>query len=376
MKKGPIIAGVVVVAAAAALFLPRALKPKAVMEEEPIPVVNVQTPETGTIELYRDLVGSVEPSDVVYLYPKASGEVLEVFVKPGDTVKEGQNICKIDTKQVESAKLSLDSAEIARNDAQTNLDRQQALFASGDIASAALEQAQTQAKNTQIQYENAKLNYDHQVEYSNVTASIGGKIEICDIEVHDNVSQQTLLCVISGAGSKSVTFSVPEKIVNQMAVGDPVTIEKSGSEYQGTVTEVSSMIDTATGLFKIKANVEDGGALASGSTVKLNALSDRAENVMTLPVDAIYYSGGDAYLYTYVDGTVHRVPVEVGIYDSEKIQILSGINASDQVITTWSSELFEGSKVQLADAAGSQATAAAAESESQTDVNTTETKAE
>ena len=238
---------------------------------------------------------------------------------------------------------------MGRNDAQRNLQRQKALFAAGDIASAAYEQAQTQAKNAQIQYETAKLNYDNQVEYSNITASIAGKVEICDIEVHDNVAGQNLICVISGEGSKAVSFSVPEKIAGQMQVGSRVRIEKNGSEYQGSVTEISSMIDAATGLFKVKASVEKGDALSTGSSVKLSVTSDKAENVMTLPVDAVYYSGGDAYVYTYDNGTVHHVPVEVGIYDSQRIQLVSGIGAEDEVITTWSSELFEGSVVQKAE---------------------------
>lgn len=351
MKKGVIIAGVVVAALAAAVIVPRALKPKAVVEEAPLPIVEVQKPQIGTIELYRDLVGKVEPSDVVYIYPKMAGEVIDVFVKAGDVVQEGQAICKIDTKQVDSARLSLESAQQALSDAQTNLSRQQALFAAGDIASAVFEQAQTQAKNAQINYENAKINYDNQMEYSNITATIAGKIEICDIEVHDNVSSQNLICVIAGEGSKAVTFSVPEKIAVQLNVGDTVTIDKNGSSYEGSVTEVSSMIDAATGLFKVKSSVDSGDALPTGSTVKLYVTSDKQENVMTLPVDAVYYSGGDAHVYTYDNGTVHQIPVEVGIYDSEKIQIVSGISGDDEVITTWSSELFEGSKVQKADAA-------------------------
>jgi len=303
----------------------------------------------GNIELFRNLVGTVEPSDVLYIYPKMAGEVTQVFVKAGDMVLEGQAICTIDTKQVENARLTLQSAEIGRADAQTNLQRQQALYAAGDISSVVYEQAQTAAKSAQIQYETAKLNYDNQIEYSNITASIAGKVETCDVEVHDTVSAQNLVCVISGEGSKAVTFAVPEKIVNRLQVGDTVTIEKNGSEYQGSITEVSSMTDAATGLFKIKASVEDGDALPTGGTVKMYVTSDKVENVMTLPADAVYYSGGDAYVYTCADGTVHKVPVEVGIYDSETIQIISGITASDKVITTWSSELFEGSQVQVAE---------------------------
>jgi len=347
MKKSVVIAGVIVVALGAVVAA-RALKPKSAEVEAPVPVVEVQTPQSGTIELFRNLVGKVEPSDVIYIYPKMPGEVKEVFVKAGDMVEKGQPICTIDTKQVDNARLTLQSAEMARDDAKRNLDRQQALFAAGDISSAAFEQAQTQAKGAQIQYETAKLNYDNQMEYSNITADIAGKIEICDIEVHDNVSSQNLICVIAGEGSKAVSFAVTEKVVNQMHVGDEVTIEKNGTDYHGTITDVSTMIDAATGLFKVKASVEKGDALPTGSAVKLSVTSDKEENVMTLPVDAVYYSGGDAYVYTYDNGTVHHIPVEVGIYDSERIQILGGVGEQDEVITTWSSELFEGSQVQKA----------------------------
>lgn len=348
MKKGVIIAGVAVVAVVAAIAVPRALKPKAVLEEAPVPVVEVVRPETGTIELYRSLVGTVEPSDVVYIYPKMGGEVTEIFVKAGDVVTEGQAICKIDTRQVETARLNLESAQQGLSDAQTNLSRQQALFAAGDIASAAFEQAQTQEKNARIQYESAKLNYDNQMEYSNITAAIDGVIESFDVEIHDTVSQQNLICVIAGEGSKSVTFSVPEKIVNQLQVGNQIMIDKSGTHYEGTINEISSMIDASTGLFKIKATVETGDALPTGSAAKLSVIAEKAEQVMTLPVDAVYYSGGDAYVYTYDNGIMHQVAVEVGIYDSEKIQILSGISAEDEVITTWTSELYEGASVQKA----------------------------
>ncbi len=113
------------------------------------------------------------------------------------------------------------------------------------------------------------------------------------------------------------------------------------------MTEISSMIDADTGLFKVKASVENGDALPTGSAVSLFVVSDRADQAMSIPVDAVYYSGGDAYVYTYDNGTVHHIPVEVGIYDSERAEILSGIQSDDLVITTWSSELAEGAKAQL-----------------------------
>ena len=350
MKKGIIIAGAAV-AVVAIVAVPKVLRSRTVLEEAPIPVVEVANPEPGTIELYRGLVGQVEPADVVYIYPKAAGEVMEVYVKAGDMVEEGQAICKIDTKQVDAARLSMEAARTAMDNANATLARQQALYAAGDIAPATFESVQTQARAAQIQYEQAKLNYDYQMEFSNITATISGKLESFNVEVHDNVSSQVLIGVISGEGSKAVSFSVPEKIVSQLHVGDTIRIEKNGSEYIGKISELSSMIDASTGLFKVKASVENGDALPTGSSAKLYVTSDKVENVMTIPVDSVYYSGGDAYVYICEDGIVHQVPVEVGIYDSERIQILSGIDDSTQVISTWSAELYEGSNVQTVDAA-------------------------
>ncbi len=347
MKKSVLIAGAAV-ALVAIVGIPQILRSRVTIEEATIPVVDIASPSTGSIELFRGLVGKVEPSDVIYIYPKAGGEVTEVFVKAGDRVEAGQALCTIDTKQVEAARLTMEAAKAAADNANATLARQQVLFAAGDIAPAVFEGVQTQARASQIQYEQAKLNYDYQMEFSHITATISGEVESFDVEVHDNVAAGMLIGVIAGEGSQAVSFSVPEKIVDQMTLGDTIRIEKNGSEYKGTITDISNAIDSDTGLFKIKASVEGGDALPTGSNVKLYVTADKVENVMTLPVDTVYYAGGDPYVYTYDNGTVHRVPIEVGIYDSELIEIISGIDATAQVITTWSSELYEGSKVQAA----------------------------
>lgn len=72
MKKKVVIAGVVVAVIAVAGPASAAMRKKPVEEETLIPVVNVENPQMGSIELYRSLVGKVEPSDVVYIYPKAA----------------------------------------------------------------------------------------------------------------------------------------------------------------------------------------------------------------------------------------------------------------------------------------------------------------
>lgn len=310
-------------------------------------VVKAQVPAVGDIRLTTGLTGTVEPSDVVYVYAKASGDITNVLVKAGDMVEQGQVLCEIDTEQVESAKNSMDAASVSLAEAQSNLSRMQILYASGDLSDQEYEQYSNQAKSARLQYESAKLAYDRQVEYSSVTAPISGKIESCDIEVHDRVSQSAQLCVIAGEGEKRVSFYVTERMMGNIASGDKLDIQKDGATYEADISEISSMVDSGTGLFKVKAELKNADAIATGSTVKLNLVTEHTENAMIIPVDAVYYSGGDGYVYVYRDGVVEMTQVEVGLYDSQNAEILSGLTADDLIVSTWSSNLYEGARVRL-----------------------------
>ena len=126
-------------------------------------------------------------------------------------------------------------------------------------------------------------------------------------------------------------------------LGFTQTQEKNGTEYNGVITEIGTMVDQQTGLFKIKASLEGADALATGTVVKLSVISEKAENVMTVPVDCVSYSGGQVYVYTYdqASGAARKVAIEDGLIGSERIQVLSGLDYSDQVITTFTKELYE-----------------------------------
>lgn len=316
-----------------------------------VPAVSVEKPQIRDIELASELIGTIEPASIVHVTPQGSGEVVSLGAATGDMVSAGQMLCVIDTKQVESSRLNMESARVTAGTAASSLQRMQVLFASGDISAQEFESAQNNAKSAQLQYENAKLAYEIQQQNSQVTAPISGRVETFDIKLHDMISPQVQICVISGEGGKSVTFYVTERVAAGLKTGDSLEIEKNGGTYRAVITEASTILDEETGLFKVKAAVEGGEALPTGSSVKLSVISEKAEAVMTVPVDTVYYEKGLPYIYTYEEGAVHKNAVEAGIYDSEYIEIRDGLSMDAQVITTWSSELYEGSSVRLADEA-------------------------
>ncbi len=321
--------------------------PRGMTQESTVTVVNAEHPTTGDISVTSNLTGTIEAADVVYVYAKAGGDVTAVDVKAGDIVSQGQVLMEINTEQVESAKNNMDSAQVNLSQAQSNLSRMEILYSSGDLSDQEYEQYQNNVKSAQLQYESAKLQYDKQVEYSTITAPIAGRVESVDVDVYDRVNQSGQLCVIAGEGQNSITFYVSQRMMQNLNVGDALEISKNGKTYSGSITEISSMVDSSSGLFKVKGDMESSDEIAIGSTVKLSLVTERAENVMLVPVDAIYYSGGKGYVYLYEDGKAKMASVEVGLYDSEHAQILSGVNADDMVVSTWSNNLYEGADIRL-----------------------------
>lgn len=375
MRKRTVVIWIIILIALAVLIIRKLTTKEQFSPGLEDPVVETTSTDTGNISTETALIGSIEPADVVYVYAKAAGDVTEVNVKAGEAVSAGDPICTIDTKQVENAKNEMESAQLSLQKAQEDLARAQVLYAAAGISDQEYQSYVNTAEQAQVSYNSAKTNYETQVEYSSVTASIGGIIELCDVEVHDTMAAGDLICVISGEGARMVSFSVTERIRAYLNVGDTIRIEKDDAEFEGTITEVSTMADTETGLFKVKAQVSGdsdiGPLLPTGSMVKLYVTSSHADDVMRIPLDCVYYDGGQSYVYTLdSDDVIHKVQIETGVQDEEYIQVISGISADDRIVSTWSSELEEGQHVRVvesseaesSDAEGSEAESSDAES--------------
>ncbi len=345
-KFGKFAAGAVIVGVLGAIVFFRMNQEETVMEAIPDPTVRVENPVEATIELKTGLTGTVSAAESVYVIATGSGEVLEVYAKLGDYVEKDQELFKIDNLQLDSAKIQLDAAKIQLQDAQTNLNRMKVLYESGDIAAQAYEQVVSGVEAAKLQVKGLQLAYDAQVDATVVKAPISGRLESFSV-VEKNMLSAGMVGVISSEGSKTVNFAVTERVQQGIKVGDPFTVEKNGMEYHGTITEVGTMVDMQTGLFMVKASLEDAEGIANGSMVKLYVTAQKAEDVLTVPANCVNYDDGEPFVYTYDEATglATKVMVEDGLVDAERIEIRSGLDYDDQVIVSWTRELYDGASV-------------------------------
>lgn len=316
-----------------------------VVQYETRPTVSVEYPAAGNITLYTEIVGEIEPQSKVTVLPKMSGELLDIYFQAGDYVEAGQVLCRIDSDALTSLQLNVDTAKVALNDANTSLHRIQALYDSGDVPQSNLEQAQSAASNARFAYEAALDQYNLHVEYMTITAPISGYVESRNVKVHDNVTPGTEICVISVNDQFQAVFGVTEKILQNLSVGDKVALEKNGTEYEAAVTEISSMVNPSTGLYDITAVLTEASSLTTGTRVKITLIMDRVTNVLTVPIDAVNYNNSIAFVYCYNNGIAEKTDIVTGIYDSERMEVVSGITKDSRIITGWSNELVDGAEV-------------------------------
>jgi len=356
MKIGRIVIAVIVVAAVAFTVYRFVGSKKVEVVTDTRPGVMTVEPERRNIVIYTEQIGTIAPTQSVSVFPKVGGEALSVNFNVGDNVNAGDVLATINSDALTALKIQMDAAKVTMNDTATALSRTQALADTGAVAPQVLEQARSAATSAALNYEAAKSQYDLQSSYTSIKAPISGVVETKGVEVHDMIAQSTAIATISGNSGMEVKFGATVDVQNHLKAGDQIKVLHNGTEYNGNITEISNALSSSTGLYDVKASLE-GEALQSGMKVKLTLLKNKADNVLTLPISAVMYSGNDAYIYLYREGKAVKKNVNVGIYDSDYIEIKDGINTSDKVISTWSNELYDGAEVLLSQNEGVESSA-------------------
>ena len=374
-----------VLCAALALTLAGCAEEKEPMLDRTV-TVETTAAQTGELSTESTYIGTISAEGTASVVSLVSGNVEEVMVSVGDTVSAGDPLCRIDD---ESARLALQNAQAAYQSAresynsaqagyggadlpvleeqlrlaQDNYEDTQHLFEMGAASQAEVDQANQALLSAQAGVEAARAGLSsaragiqsaqvgvnsaqYQLSLYNMTAPISGVVEAVNLTLNNFAASGTVAFVISN--NKTVTFYVTDQVRQTLTAGQEVSVVSDGRTYQGAVTEISGVVDAATGLFKVKAVINEAQSLPDGLAVELTTTAYRSSGAILIPSDAVYFDEGNAYVYVAQDGTVVRTEVTVGLYTADTIAVTSGLTAGDEVITTWSAGLKDGAPIRLA----------------------------
>ena len=334
---GKIVYFVVIVAiiAAAAFMIYKRLTFKKVEDFNAVPSVNVTHIRKGSLTKEISVMGNILPTDTYYVVAKVGGDIKNIYVKNGDFVKKGDPICDIDaSKEIEAAFIQYDTA-------RSSYERMQKLYQAGDISLQSFE-------SVKAQYDGYKLAYDTKVEYSTPVAVDDGVVENTNMTANTSINQGTVLCYITSEGAKEINFGVTERVLSGLNLNDPVKIEKSGKVYDGYISNISNLINAQTGLFNVKAVISSENNFASGIMAKVTLPYIKKKNINLLPNEIIYYEASMPFVYVVDnDGLVSKKYIEVGIENENYTEVITNLDKSLKIVSTWNNDLAEGTTVNV-----------------------------
>lgn len=161
-------------------------------------------------------------------------------------------------------------------------------------------------------------------------------------------SQAMPLVRLSQLSTLRLSVPVPESLVPSIQIGRPVEVRVNSMDrnFSGRIARMASRVDTATRTMVVEVDVPNPGrVLMPGMYAEVSVESAR-HDVLSVPLEALERTGSAARLYLIdKSGAIRVTPVQLGVEDARRAQILSGAIENDLVVTGRRTGLKAGDKV-------------------------------
>lgn len=306
--------------------------------------VTAETVQKLPINLDFSSNGNFTANQDLKLMAEASGRITSLLVKEGSHVTKGQVLAHIDA---EYASLDIQRIEDALSKLKTDYARYKSSYETGGVTKAQLDEVELGLKNTENQLQQAK----RRLQDAYVKAPISGVINKRSVEVGAMVGPGTELFEIVDVSKLKLKVNVNEAQVVQIKVGDKVAIGSSvfpDKQFSGTVSFIAVKADKSLN-YPVEILVDNPGkdaALRAGMYGSASFKFPKQDPAILIPRGSFIGSVNSGQVYVLGADSIAKVRTVVpGRILGDKVEILSGLEEGESVITSGQINLSEGVKV-------------------------------
>ncbi len=329
--------------------------------------VRVEKVKQGEIKAVVNAPGRVRPKTEVNISSDIMGKIIQLNVKEGDQVSEGQVLALLDDTR-ENAEL--ESAAANLKFIERSFERKRKLFKEDLISKEEFQQAEANYRTTLMTVKNARKTF----EKTRIITPLSGIVTQLNVEEGEIVvtgtmnNPGTVLMTIADLSEMEVTAAVDESEVIDIRIGQPAEIEFDAhpdTTFKGEVREIANTGSTQRGRtfeettnFYVKVAVLDSvGTLRSGMSASVDIFTAEKDSTLKVPIQSVVLRNpeqeeegqeddnpeGEEYerdnkkkvegVFVVNDGEVLFTPVQTGISDETHIEILEGVELGEKIVT-------------------------------------------
>ncbi len=320
---------------------------------------DLYTVRQDTLARTLPLTGTLTPLTAATVKAKVAGELVEVTVREGQAVREGQLLARIDQTEVQAKaaarQADMEAARAQLQWADKNRSTQKALLDKNFISQNAFDNIQSnydvavaRLRAAEADLVSARKTLGDAV----LIAPFSGVVSERHVQPGERVPLDARVISIVDLSRLELEASVPASTVAQVRVGQPVAFRVDGfgeRSFQGRIERINPSASAGSRSISIYAVIENtDGLLRGGLFAQGELILERIENTLVVPASAVREEIGQTFVYAIENGLLRKKPVKVGRSDATgKLQVLAGLAAGDHIVKSNLGQLRNASPVQI-----------------------------
>lgn len=295
--------------------------------------VSVVTPSRGPAVDAIYATGTVEPTVMLPIAPRAAGRLVELNVDEGSRVRKGQVLARLDDIDLTS---TVEELEARARYAESQYERAENLVRQGFMAKAEVDRTRADLDAAKASVRRARTQRD----YMALTAPADGLIIRRDGEIGQFMPAGQAVFYLSCCAPLRVTADVDEEDISRVHTGQKVVLRADalpGQVLDGSVADVTPKGDPVARSYRVRVKLADPSLLKVGMTVDANLIVVERTDALLVPTTAIQ----NGAVWVVDGGRVHRQPVRVGISGAGRSEIVEGLGPDARIVDSPTADLRE-----------------------------------
>ena len=308
---------------------------------------------------FIELQGKVDAENISFVAPRGGGgQIKEILVRQGQQVSKGQLLMRLDNsvqrQNVVAAQQGLESIRTQLRLAENVYERQKNLWEKniGTEVELLRSKAQVDGLRNQLATSQQQVRVlQEQANSANVYADVSGVADQVTVRVGELFTGSPMgggvIKIVNTSNLKAVS-NIPENYMASIKIGMPVEVEipDLNKTIETKVSFVGASIDPTTRGFNLEARLPKEVSLKPNMLAKVKIKDYVADSVITVPVNTLQNDENGKFVMVAVTENnkmvARKKPVTIGLITGDRLEIKSGINGGDVIITEGFQNLYDG----------------------------------